>query len=120
MTIFDSIGGTPAVNTAVKKLYERVLSDAKLAHFFAGVDMDKLESHQRAFMAAAIGGPEVYSGRDMAAAHADLNLTRGDFDAVVTHLAATLNELGAPAKVIADIGNALSPLRSKIVGVPAL
>ena len=56
----------------------------------------------------------------MAAAHADLNLTRGDFDAVVTHLAATLNELGAPAEVIADIGSALSPLRSKIVGVPAL
>jgi hemoglobin len=72
MTIFDSIGGASSVNAAVDQFYLRVLDDPELKHYFAGVDMGKLKSHQRAFIAAAIGGPEIYSGRDMAAAHEGL------------------------------------------------
>lgn len=119
MTIFDSIGGAPSVNAAVDELYLRVLDDRRLEPYFAGVDMAKLKSHQRAFIAAALGGPEIYSGRDMASAHEGLGITNRDFDAVVSHLVATLNELGVPAEIIADIGGALGPLRSEIVGVPA-
>lgn len=115
MTIFASIGGGPAVNVAVEKFYERVLSDPELVHFFADVHVDQLKSHQRAFMAAAFGGPEVYRGRDMANAHAGLGITDQDFDKVVGHLVATLNELDVPAETIADIGSALLPLRSQIV-----
>jgi hemoglobin len=40
------------------------LDDPELKPYFAGVDMVKLKSHRRAFIAAAIGGPEIYSGRD--------------------------------------------------------
>jgi len=75
MSIFDTIGGAPTVSVAVDKFYERVLSDPQLAHYFDKVDMDKLKSHQRAFIAAAIGGPNVYRGRDMATAHAKLGIT---------------------------------------------
>jgi hemoglobin len=118
VSIFDSIGGAPAVRVAVDKFYERVLSDPQLAHYFGGVDTDKLKSHQRAFIAAAIGGPDVYQGRDMAKAHSNLGITDSDFDAVVRHLVATLTELRVPNEIIADIGNALAPLRSDIVSVP--
>jgi hemoglobin len=118
MTIFDSIGGAPSVNAAVDQFYLRVLDDPELKHYFAGVDMGKLKSHQRAFIAAAIGGPEIYSGRDMAAAHEGLGITNQDFDAVVGHLVATLDDLGVPAEIIADIGSALVPLRAEIVAVP--
>ena len=47
-----------------------LLADPRLEHFFAGVDLDALEAHQRAFIAAALGGPQLFGGRDMAAAHA--------------------------------------------------
>jgi hemoglobin len=120
MTIFDSIGGAPSVNVAVDKFYGRVLNDPQLAPYFVRVDIDRLKSHQRSFIAAAIGGPEIYRGRDMAAAHANLGITDPDFDAVVGHLVATLTELGVPNEIIADIGGALAPLRSDIVGVSAM
>ena len=103
----------------VDKFYERVLSDPQLAHYFDKVDMDRLKSHQRAFIATAIGGPNVYRGRDMATAHAKLGITDSDFDVVVGHLVATLTELEVPNEIIADIGNALAPLRADIVSVPA-
>jgi hemoglobin len=120
MTIFDSIGGAPSVSVAVDKFYGQVLSDPQLAPYFAGVDLDRLKSHQRSFIAAAIGGPDIYRGRDMAVAHANLGITDPDFDAVVGHLVETLTELGVPNEIIAEIGGALAPLRSDIVGVPAV
>lgn len=115
MTIYDSIGGAPAVQAAVDDFYTRLLADAALAPFFAGVDLRRLKTHQRAFIAAALGGAEVYAGRDMATAHAGLAITDRDFDAVVGHLVDTLTGLGVPTDTIAQIGAALTPLRADIV-----
>ena len=51
----------------------------------------------RAFVASALGGPAVYAGRDMAAAHRGLHITDAAFDAVVGHLVGALDSLGVPA-----------------------
>jgi hemoglobin len=115
VTIYDSIGGSAAVSAAVDNFYARVLADPQLAPFFASTDLQHLKAHQRAFIAAAVGGPEIYRGRDMAAAHVGLDITDADFDAVVGHLVTTLTELAVPADTISQIGAALLPLRSDIV-----
>jgi len=115
MSIYDSIGGAPAVAAAVDDFYTRVLADPKLAPFFDTVDLAKLKSHQRSFIAAAIGGPEIFAGRSMADAHAGLNVTDAHFDAVVSHLVDTLTGLGVPDETIGQIGGALAPLRTQIV-----
>jgi hemoglobin len=119
MSIYETIGGAPAVHAAVDDFYKRVLADPSLARFFDGIDMAGLKAHQRSFIAAAIGGPEVFAGRDMAIAHAGLGISDADFDAVVSHLVATLTSLSVPDDIIGQIGAALSPLRSDIVTVPA-
>jgi len=115
VNIYDSIGGAAAVRAAVDDFYARVLADRRLAPFFARTDMERLKAHQRAFIAAAVGGPEVFAGRDMTSAHAGLGIGDGDFDAVVTHLADTLTALGVPEDTIGQIGGALAPLRDDIV-----
>jgi hemoglobin len=115
MSIYDGIGGAAAVRAAVDDFYARVLDDPRLAPFFATTDMSRLKAHQRSFIAAAIGGPEVFSGRDMASAHAGLDISDADFDAVVGHLAGTLAGLGVPEETIGQISGALLPLRADIV-----
>jgi hemoglobin len=115
MSIYESIGGAAAVHAAVDDFYTRVLADPQLAPFFTGTDMNRLKAHQRSFIAAAIGGPEIFAGRDMAAAHAGLGVSDADFDAVVGHLVATLTGLGVPAETIGQIGSVLTPLRDDIV-----
>jgi len=115
MTIFDTIGGAPAVQAAVDDFYVRVLADTALAPVFAGTDMNRLKAHQRAFIAAAIGGPQPYAGRDMATAHAGLGITDAEFDTVVGHLVDTLTGLGVSGDAIAQIGATLAPLRTDIV-----
>ena len=115
MTIYDSIGGAGAVRAAVDDFYARVLADPQLAPFFTGTDLGRLKAHQRSFIAAALGGPEIFSGRDMASAHAGLAVTDAGFDAVVAHLVDTLTGLGVDQQTIARIGGALAPLRADIV-----
>ncbi len=119
MSIYDSIGGAAAVRAAVDDFYDRVLADSELAPSFDGTDLRRLKAHQRSFIAAAIGGPEVFAGRDMASAHAGLGVTDAQFDAVVAHLVDTLTGLGVPQDVIGQIGAALTPLRASIVAAPA-
>jgi hemoglobin len=118
-SIFASIGGAPAVALAVDDFYARALADPVLTPYFDGVDLDRLRRHMRAFLAGAIGGPDVYRGRDMTAAHAHLRITGEAFDHVVEHLVATLTALEVPAEHIAAIGAKLAPLRAQIVTQPA-
>ncbi len=115
MSIYTDIGGRAAVDAAVSDFYRRVLADPSLLPYFDGVDIDRLKRHQRAFMGAALGGPVAYAGRDMATAHAGLEITSEAFDAVVQHLAGTLTSLGVPAATIGEIAGALLPLKADIV-----
>jgi hemoglobin len=114
-SIYDRIGGAPAVSAAVDDLYARIMGDRGLAHYFADIDWARQKAHLRAFVAAALGGPQLYAGRDMHAAHAGLGVTAGAFDAVVAHLAAALAGLGVPAADIDAIAGKLAPLSAQIV-----
>ena len=114
-TIYDQIGGREAVHAAVDIFYSRVLGDPLLARWFARVEMRRLKAHMRAFLTVALGGPEVYRGRDMGAAHAGLGVTDEAFDHVVDHLVTTLIELGVPDALIVAIGAKLAPLRAVVV-----
>ena len=114
-SVFDQIGGKPAVSAAVDGLYERLLADPFLAPYFTGTDIGRLKRHMRAFMAVALGGPDVYAGRDMAAAHGSLRIRGTHFDRVVGHLVATLSSLSVPGGLIEAIGARLAPLRAQIV-----
>jgi hemoglobin len=115
VSIYDSIGGADAVSAAVDEFYGRVLADPELKGYFADTDLSRLKAHQRAFIAAAIGGSEVYSGRSMSEAHSGLEITEPHFDLVVGHLASTLTDLGVPQDTIGEIAVKLVPLKGEVV-----
>jgi hemoglobin len=114
MSIYDEIGGSTAVAAVVDSFYERVLADPHLTHYFEGVDVKRLKGHQRGFIAAAIGGAELYTGRSMREAHATLHIRPEHFDLVVGHLVDTMTSLNVPDSIIGQIGAKLTPLRDEI------
>jgi hemoglobin len=106
-TLFERIGGKAAVDLAVDKFYDKVLADTSIQHFFDNMDMDKQREHQRAFLTYAFGGTNEYEGRSMRQAHKGLVMNRGlnegHFRAVLENLEATLQELGVPSELIAEV-----------------
>lgn len=105
-TLYERLGGEAAVEAAVVRFYEKVMADATLAPYFESLDMGAQIQKQIAFMTMAFGGPHKYTGRDLRTAHAKLvkqGLGGPHFDAVAGHLKSTLDELGVPAEVTAEV-----------------
>ena len=118
-TIYDEIGGEPAVTAVVDAFYDRLVADPDLLSYFGGRDMARLKAHQRALVTVALGGAsEQYNGRMMHPAHSGLAITRGAFEKVLAHLKAVLTDVGVPAVPTAQILAILQPLRTDVVQAP--
>src|SRR3954462_4344777 len=115
ITLFEQLGGKDAVEAAVDYFYRKVLTDDRVSSFFDDVDMDRQRAKQKAFLTFAFGGPNAYSGKDMRAAHARMNLTEQHFDAVMENLGATLTELGVPPDLIAEAAAIALSVKGEIV-----
>jgi len=102
-SLYQRIGGQPAIDAAVELFYKKVLADKRVNHFFEDVSMKKQRKKQKAFLAAALGGPIPYKGKDLRKAHASLDLKESDFGAIAEHLQATLEELKVDAKLIGEV-----------------
>lgn len=117
-TLFERLGGSAAVDVAVNKFYRRVLADPVISGFFAGVDMDRQASKQKAFLTMVFGGPNNYTGLDMRRGHAHLvkqGLTDIHFDHVVKNLAETLRELGVNEADIAEVAAIAESTRNDVL-----
>lgn len=115
MTLYEKLGGEPAVSVAVDRFYVRVLRDPLLAAFFQNADLPRLKRHQFAFLSQALGGPQHYSGASMSKAHQRLRIEQRHFDAVAGHLVETLRELGVGVETIGEVVEAVAPLAKQIV-----
>jgi len=119
LSLYERLGGAAAVEAAVDVFYEKVVADPLLKHFFDGMDMQRQRQMQRAFLSVAFGGPNRYSGRGMREAHArPLKMGMGDreFDAVLGHLGATLQQLGVPAELIGAAAKVAESVRGDVLG----
>jgi hemoglobin len=113
--IYDELGGNDGVRTAVTVFYQRVVADPELGHWFEGVDLDRLKAHQRAFLGAAFGGPQLFAGRSLADAHAPLGITDAAFDRIVETLMTSLADLGTAKEAVDAVGQRLELVRADIV-----
>ena len=65
----------------------------------------------------ATGGPCTYTGRSMRDTHAGMKTTAGEFDVVMQHLGATLDELNIPKPEQDELVGLIEPMRGDIVEV---
>ena len=122
-TLYERLGGAPAMGAAVEIFYRKVLSDDRISRFFEDVDMDRQAAKQKAFLTMVTGGPANYTGQDMRRGHAHLvaqGLNDTHFDAVVELLAGTLAELGANPADIAEVGAIANSVRDDVLGREAV
>ena len=105
-----------AIDDLVELFYKKVLADATLASFFTGVNMERQKRHMSAFIAYALGGPNHYSGRNMARAHQGLQITEGDFRQVSDHLDTAMEGIGVTYDDRMAILDTIYSLRDGIIG----
>jgi len=115
-SLYDRLGGSPAIYAAAEILYRKVLADPLLAPYFDGVDMKRQVAKQVAFLTMALGGPDRYTGRALRTAHADLaGLSDEHVDRVLAYLAETLREHGVDDEDIAAAAAVAASTRDDVL-----
>jgi len=120
-SLWDRLGGEAAVKAVVHDFVLAAIGDKKV-NFMRGrplpdaAGMAKLEQSIVEFVSSQTGGPFKYSGKDMAAAHADMKITNEEFDAAAADLLSTLKTFRVPEKETNEVMTLVSSLRNDIVG----
>ena len=115
-TLYDRLGGEPAIGAVVEEFYDRVLDDERVSHHFDGVDMADQRSHQTKFLSAVTGGPMRYEGAEMATAHEELAITAAEFEAVATHLDEALRAFDVDGADRGAVMEAIAGFEGDVVG----
>jgi hemoglobin len=114
-SLFEKLGGTKTIEAVVDAFYVRMLADPELKHFFTKTNMKWLKLRQTQFFTQALGGPAIYKGKDMKAAHTKMKIAARDFDLTAGHLVETLKAAGVSRPDIDTIVSAVTPLAKDIV-----
>ncbi len=118
-TLYEKLGGEPAIDAAVDLFYEKVLADERINHFFTNTDMARQRQHQKMFLSYAFGGMAGYNGKGMREAHAPLvkkpGLNDSHFDAVIENLGAALVELNVAEELIAEAAGIAESVRNDVL-----
>lgn len=101
-SLYERLGGVDGIARTMDVLVERLFDNVSANQNAAVVKMhEKVSRAGFKFMVTAwsveeTGGPKVYPGRDMWAAHANMVATPRDWDVVALEIAATLSFCGVP------------------------
>jgi len=104
-----------SIRAAVELFYARMVADPDLSRVFVAAGMPDLRAHQQAFLLRVLGGPDLYSGRDLRDAHRGLEITGAQFDKAIAHLISSLDEVGVDPDVVERAAADTEALRDLIV-----
>ncbi|HKE04355.1 MAG TPA: group 1 truncated hemoglobin, partial [Blastocatellia bacterium] len=118
-SLFDRLGGQPAINAVVDDFAGNVLNDPRINKKFAKSDPARLLANLKDFVCYATGGPCRYTGLDMKTSHKNMGTTAGEFTALVEDLVKTLDKFNVGAAEKNDLLTALAGLKGDIVENPS-
>jgi len=116
-SLYDRLGGADAINALTESWVARVGGDDRANGKFVRTDIERLMKEVVDQLCEATGGPCTYTGRSMLETHAGMKVTAGEFDVVMQHLDATLDELNVPKTERDELVSLLRPMRDDIVEV---
>ena len=116
-SLYDRLGGIDAINAVTESWVARVGGDDRANKKFARTDIARLKKEVVDQLCEATGGPCTYTGRSMQETHDGMKTTAGEFEVVMQHLDATLDELNVPKSEHDELVGLLRPMRGDIVEV---
>ena len=115
-SLYDRLGGKPAITAVVDDFVGNVGGDSRINGRFAKTNIPRLKQMLVDQICAASGGPCTYTGRDMLSAHRGMNITDGEFNALVGDLVRSLDKFKVPENEKGELLGALGSMKSDIVG----
>ena len=116
-SLYDRLGGQPAITAVVDDFVANVAADSRINRFFANSDIPRTKRLLVEQICAGTGGPCTYTGRSMRETHRGMGVTDADFNALVEDLVKSLDKFKVPAQEKQEVLGILGPMKRDIVGV---
>jgi len=120
-SLYERLGGEPAIRAVVDQFVANVAADNRINQRFVRTTGERAEKFKAKLVdqiGQATGGPQVYTGASMKAAHAGMGITTAEFNALVEDLVAALNKFNVPQKEQNELLAILGPMQADIVEKP--
>jgi hemoglobin len=116
-TLYERLGGLDAISAVVEDFAARCAGDDRINGKFVRTDIPRLKKMLVDQVCEAAGGPCTYTGRSMRETHDGMQVTAGEFDALVEDLVSTLDHFDVPKAEQGELLGLLGPMREDIIEV---
>ena len=116
-SLYERLGGTDGITAIASDLADFHLENPRISPRYADSDLAAVKHAVATFFIAASGGPSVYEGEDMLAAHRGMNIDDAEFVAVLDDALAALDKNGIGQREKEEILLFLYGMKGEIVHV---
>jgi len=119
--LYDRLGGSVMITALTADFVQEAWNDPRV-NFTRNAEwqptpenIDRLEAHLTEYFEAATGGSQEYRGKDMRTAHANMQISNAEFDAIVDDLGKSLSKYKVPAQESSELLAIVQATRKDIV-----
>jgi hemoglobin len=118
-SLYREFGGKRGITVLVDDFLRRLLADQRMNPFFKDADQPRFKEQIAIQLCQVSGGPCALEKPDMKKPHSGFDITRGDFNALVEVLQATMDAQGITFASQNRLLAKLAPMHRDIVNTPA-
>ena len=97
-SLYERLGGTEGITQIASDVVDNHMSNALINTRFANSDVAALKNAAATFFIAGTGGPDVYKGKDLLAAHKGMNISAEEFMSVLDDSLKALEKNNIPQR----------------------
>ncbi len=90
--LYQQLGAQPGIDQLTTGLLHKIAQDPQIVGHFQDTDIARFKRLLSEHLCQLSGGPCRYSGASMQEAHTGFQISQADFDQLVAHLMAVMNE----------------------------
>ena len=115
--LYDTFGGKPGLVKLMDDFMVRLLADPRTGPHFKPANQQRVKDQLVDQFCVVLGGPCVYKGADMKSSHANLDITKSDFNALVEVLQQAMDAQGIAFGAQNQLLAALAPMHRDVITV---
>ncbi len=113
--LYRALGEKPGITALIDDFVNRVTRDPRIGHFFAKTKLPNLKEQLRDQVCHLSGGPCAYEGDPMKPVHADMQVHKADFNALVEVLQVAMDARQIPFRDQNRLLALLAPMHRDII-----
>lgn len=118
-SLIERLGGREGIETLFAETMRLHAANEQIGHLFADIDAESVVKHATDFLIAGSGGDAEYTGRDVVALHAPMEISGEDFLAAGADFEMAMDKLSVGADERQEVMCALVSLRGMVMATEA-